>query len=380
MIRIKSDKIITPQGIIQGFIYADKGVITDVTEKAMPADEQYDLTGCYVSPGFIDLHTHGAGGYDFINSSPEAVSAGCRFHAAHGTTSLLPTVSAAPISVMEEAVAHIAAAKKAGNTGCNIIGAHLEGPYLSAAQCGAQRPDFITPPIKEDYLPLLQKYGEYIARWSYAPENDDGSFCRALREFGVLPSAGHTDAVYSDMVRASAGGCRLVTHLYSCTSTVTRNKGFRSLGVIESAFLSDDMFVEIISDGRHLPKELVQMIVKIKGRERVALITDSLAIAGTDVTEGITGGTAFIVEDGVCKLRDRSAFAGSIATADKLLAFMVKEAEFSVVDAVSMMTETPARILGINKGALTVGLDADITVFDDNFNIKAVFVAGNKVV
>ncbi len=380
MLKLKSDKIITPKGVEKGYLYAENGKITAVTDKDLPCDKFYDLSGLYVSSGFIDLHTHGAGGYDFINSSPEAVTAGCRFHAAHGTTSLLPTVSAAPISVMEEAVAHIAAAKEAGNTGCNIVGAHLEGPYLSAAQCGAQRPDFITPPIKEDYLPLLQKYGKYIARWSYAPENDDGSFCHALREFGVLPSAGHTDAVYSDMVRASEGGCNLVTHLYSCTSTVTRNKGFRSLGVIESAFLLDDMFVEIIADGRHLPKELVQMIVKIKGRERVALITDSLAIAGTDVTEGITGGTAFIVEDGVCKLRDRSAFAGSIATADKLLAFMVKEAGFSVVDAVLMMTETPARILGINKGALAAGLDADITVFDDNFNIKSVFVAGDKVI
>jgi N-acetylglucosamine-6-phosphate deacetylase len=178
------------------------------------------------------------------------------------------------------------------------------------------------------------------------------------------------------MGRAIENGCRLVTHLYSCTSTITRDHGYRSLGVIESAFLRDELYVELIADGSHLPKELVQMIVKIKGADKVALITDSLHIAGTETKEGIMGGTAFIVEDGVCKLRDRSAFAGSVATADKLLQFAVLNCGFDMATAVSMLTAVPAEILRLPKGKIEAGLDADLTVFDDDFQVSDVFVSG----
>ena len=152
----------------------------------------------------------------------------------HGTTSILPTVMAAPFDVMQRSLADISAAKKSGQVKSNLIGAHLEGPYLSAAQCGAQCPTYITPPIPEEYEALIEKYGTDIARWTYAPENDpDGSFASYLQAHGILPSAGHTDAKYRDVAVAIDHGMRLITHLYSCTSTVTRDHGFRSPGVIE---------------------------------------------------------------------------------------------------------------------------------------------------
>ena len=129
-------------------------------------------------------------------------------------------------------------------------------------------------------------------------------------------------------------GCNLVTHLYSCTSTVTRDHGFRHLGIIETAYLLPDMDVEIIADGRHLPPELIRMILRIKGREHVAMVTDCLPAAGLEQKEGIMSGTPYIVEDGVCKLPDRSAFAGSIATMDRLVRVAVQECGCSVSDAV----------------------------------------------
>lgn len=175
-------------------------------------------------------------------------------------------------------------------------------------------------------------------------------------------------------------GCKLVTHLYSCTSTVTRSGGFRSLGVIETVFLTDELFVEIIADGKHLPPELIKMIVKIKGADRVALITDSLQIAGTDIKSGVMGGTKFIVEDGVCKLHDRTAFAGSVATADRLVRVLTDNCGYDLPTAIKMMCETPARIMGLNKGDLRNGSDADIVVFDEKINISSVFVGGKKVV
>ena len=174
-------------------------------------------------------------------------------------------------------------------------------------------------------------------------------------------------------------GASLITHLYSCTSTITREYGFRSLGVIESAFLRDELYVEIIADGKHLPPELIKMIVKIKGKDKVALITDSLEIAGTDITEGEMSGTPFIVEDGVCKLKDRSAFAGSVATADRLIRVMVEECCFAVAEAAEMLTKVPAEILGVNKGRIVEGYDADLVVFDENITVTDVFVNGEKI-
>ena len=379
MIRIKSDKIIVKDKLFNGYLYIENGKITEISDSKKSADEIYDFTGKYVSAGFIDIHTHGAGGYAFMNSTVDDVVNGCNYHLAHGTTSIVPTISAGAFETMKNAVINISEARKSAELKCNILGAHLEGPYLSAKQCGAQCPVFITPPKKEDYESLIAEYGDDICRWTNAPENDaDGEFCKYLTDHGIIASAGHTDAKYCDMETAINNGCNLITHLYSCTSTVTRDHGFRSLGVIESAFLCDELFVEIIADGKHLPPELIKMIIKIKGTDKVALITDSLEIAGTDITEGVMSGTEFIVEDGVCKLKDRSAFAGSVATSDMLVRTLVFGCGFDIPTAVKMLTETPARILRVNKGLLAVGKDADITVFDDDMTVTDVFVGGKK--
>lgn len=379
MIEIKSDKIITPSGVKKGYLYFDNQTIVGVFDEQKPADKRYDLSGKYVSAGFIDMHVHGGAGHPFINGTVDDVIKGANFHLLNGTTSIMPTVSAGKFNTMAKAVENISAAKRSADAKSNIIGAHLEGPYLSAKQCGAQCPIFITPPKKEDYEKLVEDYGKYIARWTYAPENDkNGEFCKYLTTNGIIASAGHTDATYEDMKVAINNGCNLITHLYSCTSTVTRDHGFRNLGVIETAFLRDELFVEIIADGKHLPPDLIKMIVKIKGIDKVALITDSLEIAGTDIKEGVMSGTPFIVEDGVCKLKDRSAFAGSVATANGLIRVMVNDCGYSIPEAVYMMTAVPAKIAGLNKGELRVGFDADVIAFDDDINVSDVFVMGKK--
>ena len=378
MIKLKSDKIIVNQSLIEGYVYIDDGKIVEISNQNKPAEEEYDYTGKFVSAGFIDMHTHGAGGYAFMNSTVEDVINGCDYHLQHGTTSIVPTISAGEFETMKQAVINIHKAK--GKTKSNILGAHLEGPYLSPKQAGAQCPVFITPPKKEDYQGLVEEYGKSITRWTYAPENDEnGEFCKYLTEHNIIASAGHTDAKYQDMKVAIDNGCNLITHLYSCTSTITRDHGFRSLGVIESAYLRDELYVEIIADGKHLPPDLIKMIIKIKGTDKVALITDSLEIAGTDITEGVMSGTEFIVEDGVCKLKDRSAFAGSVATANRLIQTLVNECGYNVPTAVKMLTETPANILKLNKGKLEKGYDADVVVFDEQINVKAVFVGGEKI-
>lgn len=380
MERIKSDKIILNDKLFDGYIYFENGKIAEVTNVELPYDKEYDYTGRFVSAGFIDLHTHGGAGFDFINSEEDVIGAS-DFHLSHGTTSILPTISAAPISKMRNAVECIANVMKNGKSKANIIGAHMEGPYLSKEQCGAQCSDFITAPDPDEYKELIDAFPGAIARWSYAPENDpDGEFAEFLTKNSIIASAGHTNAIYQDIKTAMNKGMNLITHLYSCTSTVTRDHGFRRLGVIESAYLEDDIFVEIIADGKHLPPDLIKLILKVKGIDKVALVTDSLSLAGTKETSGKMVDTEYIIEDGVCKLKDRSAFAGSIATADVLIRTIHKEVGLSVVDAVYMMTEVPAKILGINKGRLAKEYDADIVVFDENITIESVFVSGKKEV
>ena len=380
MIEIKSDKIITPNGICSGYLYIDNELIDGFFDNKKNASVSYDFTGKYVSPGFIDLHTHGAGGYPFINCTEDDVINACNFHLKHGTTSIMPTVTAGAFETMKSSTEKIAAVKRENKALSNVIGAHLEGPYLSVKQCGAQCPAFITKPDKSAYKPFIDKFGDSIARWTYAPENDEnGEFCKYLTSHGIIASAGHTDAKYADMKTAIENGCNLVTHLYSCTSTVTRDHGFRSLGVIESTFLCDELYAEIIADGKHLPPELIKMIIKIKGADKTLLCTDSLAIAGTDVKEGVMSGTEFIVEDGVCKLKDRSAFAGSVATADRLVRVMVKECGYDVVTAVKTITEVPAKVAKIKAGKLERGYRADIVVFDEDINVSDVFVGGKII-
>ena len=378
---IKSSRIICPEGVFSGYLYFEDGKIKEITDREIPGAEILDAGDAWVSPGFIDTHTHGGGGNSFAGSAEEIV-AGCNFHLQYGTTSICPTIAADRFDRMAEAAANVCAAAKDPNLKSHILGSHMEGPYLSASQAGAQPPAHITPPVRENYEPFLKAYGNSVARWTYAPENDpDGIFADALRENGVVASAGHTDAIYPEMKKAMDHGCNLVTHLYSCTSMVTRDHGFRRLGVIETAWLEDDLYVEIIADGKHLPAELLKVIYKIKGSDRILLCTDSMQVAGCNMTQGRLQDIDFIIEDGVCKLPDRSAFAGSIATADRLVRVMVQETGASVPEAVKMITEVPARVMGLNNtGTLQPGLAADIVIFDDDIRIQKVFADGNCVV
>ena len=380
MQRIKSNHIITEGREFAGYVYFDGGKIVALTDEELPFDTELDASDDFVSAGFIDIHTHGGGGYPFEGSVDDIVS-GVNFHLTHGTTSICPTISAAPIDDMRRSLHNVGEAMKDPRVMAHIIGAYLEGPYLSLAQTGAQAGACITFPVKSDYEEIVKAYKGTLARWTYAPEHDEsGEFAACMQREGIVTSAGHTNATYKDMKAALDLGCHLVTHLYSCTSTVTRKQGFRSLGVIESTFLDDGITAEIIADGKHLPPELIRMIYKIKGTDGIIAVTDSLSLAGTDVRTGRMSQTDFIIEDGVCKLLDRSAFAGSIATADVLLRVLTGEVGIPFADAVRLITLNPARMMGLSaKGDIKAGYDADLVVFDRDVNVKHVFAMGEHV-
>ena len=371
----RNAQIITDGQILHNMdVIAEDGVIVNLqpgsVTKIEPEMHVVDLEGYYLTSGFIDLHCHGGAGYEFIDGTEESVVRACGIHMENGTRVLYPTISAMDIETTYRALEVIEKVKD--HCGLEIPGVHLEGPYLDKAYCGGQDSRFIRPPERAEYTKLLDRFDGLIARWTYAPEHDDGAFLDELNARGVIASIGHSSAEWDVVEKVCGKGCRLITHLYSCTSTITRHGGFRHLGIIESAYLLDDMFVEAIGDGCHLPPELLRLIVKLKGAERTCLITDAIRHAGLENCGFIVGGTEsvpYIIEDGVAKLADRSAFAGSIATTIRLVK-CAADAGIPLPEAVRMLTETPAKVMGLShKGRIEAGYDAQFTAFDSKFSV-----------
>lgn len=371
MVIYQNAKIISDGKILEGYeIVTENKKILEVVPQQTHESSVIDCKGAYIAPGFIDLHCHGAGGYEFIDADPDTFIKACEIHASHGTKVLYPTISACTYDTVYRALE--TAEKVIENCPLTVPGIHLEGPYLAPEMCGAQDTSYITPPVKEDYSRLIERFGKIIARWTYAPERDDGSFLQALNDNDIVASIGHSAAEYDTVKYASEHGCNLITHLYSCTSTITRHGGFRHLGIIETAYLLDDIYVEAIADGCHLPPELMRLIVKCKGSDKVCLITDAIRHAGmTEIPKTMSGteNVPYFIEDGVAKLADRSAFAGSIATTDVLLRRTVA-AGIPLAETVKMLTEVPAKIMGLTaKGKIASGYDADFIFFDEELNV-----------
>lgn len=387
-IKIYNGKLITPSGIWNdGSILITNGSITAISAQNIdaPYAMEIDAGGKYISPGFIDIHIHGGGGHDFMDNTVEAFLAIANIHARHGTTAMLPTTLTSSKEELLETLRIYGLADKQNTNGSEFIGMHLEGPYFSVKQCGAQDPKYIRDPDPKEYTEILTN-SAVIKRWSAAPELKGAiEFGKYVTSKGVIASIAHTDAIYEEVLIAMQNGYSLATHLYSGMSGVTRRNAYRYAGVIESAFLIDEMDVEIIADGIHLPPPLLKLVYKIKGARKTALITDAMRAAGMPEGESILGslknGLKVIVEGGVAKLPDRSAFAGSVATTNLLVHNMITMADVPLLEAVEMATLTPAKIMKIEnkKGTLAAGMDADIVIFDKDINIEMTIIKGKIV-
>jgi N-acetylglucosamine-6-phosphate deacetylase len=387
-LKIVNGQVITPKGILKGgnVLIAD-GKIAEISTSNIDAPNAsvIDAAGKYVSPGFIDIHVHGGGGHDFMDNTIDAFLGIAQLHARHGTTSMLPTTLSCEKADLLETLRIYDEANKLNTSGAQFIGVHIEGPYFAMSQRGAQDPRYIRNPDAEEYKEILSA-SKSIKRWSAAPELKGAiEFGRYMVSKSVLPAIAHTDAIYEDVIEAFNNGYALATHFYSAMSGVTRRNAFRYAGVIESAYLIDEMDVEIIADGVHLPAPLLKLVYKIKGPQHTVLITDAMRAAGMPPGESVLGslkdGTKVIVEDNVAKMPDRSAFAGSVATFDRLVRNMIKLAEVPLIEAIRMASETPARIMKINdrKGTLERGKDADIVIFDKDINIDTTIVSSEIV-
>jgi N-acetylglucosamine-6-phosphate deacetylase len=380
-------KLVLPDGLIQqGFLQVEGDKITelgDMTQYQSGESELIDCGGCYLSPGFIDLHVHGGGGYDYMDGTVEDMIGASRAHLRYGTTALLPTTLTSSDEELFAVVDAFHQAKTITEGMPELLGLHLEGPYFCEEQKGAQDTKYICHPTPEHYESIVEYADGAIKRWSVAPELPGAiQMMDHLSGQGILFSAGHTSATHEEMKLAFHHGVKLLTHFYSAMSSIKRENGMRILGVVESGYLLKGLSVELIADGMHLPPDLLRLILRCKNHDEICLCTDSMRGAcmpdGPSILGSIRDGQAVLVEQGIALMPDRSCFAGSVATTDRLVRVMVYQAGLAVWEAVRMMTLNPARFIGCDdhKGSLEIGKDADLVLFDENISVQAVYVRG----
>lgn len=386
-IKFKGDLLFDDRIERGGEICVEDGVITYAgkTKNDDCLYEVRDYSGFYIAPGFIDVHQHGGGGHDYMDGTKEAFIGAATLHAKYGTTTILPTTLTCPDEELFESFETLRKVQKIDYPGAYLYGMHLEGPYFSADQKGAQDEKYLKKPAPEHYGKVLEAAKGLIVRWTVAPEIEGAmELGDTLKQAGILPCMGHSNATIDVAKEARYHGYSHLTHFYSGMSSIIRIGGYRYPGLIEAGYLYDDLTVEIIADGKHLPETLLQLVYRSKGDRKTVLVTDAMRGAGQ--TEGktilgsLTNGQECFIEDGVAKMPDRKAFAGSVATADRLVRNMKELAGSGICSAVRMMTATPAELFGIKRrGFLREGYLADFAIFDENIHVTATVRGGETI-
>lgn len=377
--QIINGRILTPQGwLMDGSVLISDGKILEVTNSdlAVIGATVVDARGMYILPGFVAMNVHGGGGYDFKECTEEAFDGAIAAHMRHGATTIFPTLSSSSKAVIEKAIS-ICEKRMAGKSNSPVLGLHLEGPYLNAKMAGSLYE--VRNPDREEYTSILESTN-CIKRWDASPELPGAhDFARYLCSKGVLPAITHTEAEFDDIKAAYAVGFTHAAQFYNAMPGFHKRREYKYEGTVESVFLMDDMTVEVIADGKHLPSTILRLVYKLKGVERTCLVTDALSYAANEGNAALD--PRIIIEDGVCKLADHSSLAGSLATMDTLVRTMVQKADIPLADAVRMASETPARMMGVldRTGTLQRGKDADVIVMDRNLNIRAVWSLGKLV-
>lgn len=363
------------------------GVESNAVVTIPPELPRIDATNQFVVPGFIDIHVNGGGGGDALDATRDALAAMCATHAAGGTTSLVPTTVTAPLEVMCNAVRVIGEVAqdhrrgRAGN-GAQVLGAYIEGPFLSPQQKGAHNPDHLRIPAETDSRCLLD-LAEHIRMVALAPELPGSP--RLIEDFasrGVRTAVAHSQATYEEVMAVIELGTTHVAHLFSTMSSMFRKPGdYRKYaGVTEAALLSDDLSVEVVGDGYHVPEPLLRLALKNKPEGTLCVVTDAMRAAGKGPGHYKLSDMDILVEDGIALLPDRSLFAGSVATMDMCVRTLVTLGGLPIERAVRAATFDPARVVGVQgrKGSIRVGADADIVVLDDTLHVTDTVIGGRR--
>lgn len=341
-----------------------------------------DLSGKFLSPGFIDMHIHGGLRRDCMEATPAAFKAICEFHASGGTTGLALTTVTAPkdeITAVLEAAGRI---DPNATGGSRLLGIHIEGPYFSKEKPGAHTLHLIRNPNPLEYEDWLN-YSKRITQFTLAPELPGAlELIEDLQAHGIRASGGHSDAWDEEAIAAFAHGMRQVTHTYNCMSSARRRGPFRAAGLLEFAMGEPGILCELIADGYHVSPTLMRALYRAKGKDGIVLVTD--AGAGAGLAQGETfelGAITGVVEGGVALTEDRLALCSSTARMNQLVKVMAEQVDVPLIEAVQMASLNPALALGLEDeiGSLAGGLQADMVVLDDALNVEMTFVEGQRV-
>ncbi len=382
---LTNGRVILPQQIVIGnALLVEEGKIVGLAEMDAlgTAIEKIDVGGRYITPGLIDIHTHGALGHIFNEATDEAFTVITRENASRGVTSLLATTMTAPIPDLVRCLEFSRQWINHQYEGAQVMGVHVEGPYFCVAQAGAQDPANCHNP--NDGTPdMLLEHHNIIKMMSYAPELPGALELTArLTKLGIVPAAGHSNAKEEEVLAAINAGLRHIIHVWSAQSTTVREGPWRKPGLLEASLVFDELTVEMISDNKHLPPTLMKLAYKCIGADRLCVISD--ATNGAGLPEGThfrMGDIEYNVHDGVGMMLDRSAFAGSTTLLNQMIPILADAVGIPLVEVIRMATLTPARVIGLDdrKGSLEAGKDADLVIFEDDFTAWRTMIGGRWV-
>ncbi|SFV55340.1 N-acetylglucosamine-6-phosphate deacetylase [hydrothermal vent metagenome] len=362
-------KIIDNKEIIEGsYLLFDKKIV-EITKKLPPNIETIDANGAYLSAGFIDIHIHGSAGADVMDATPEALNSISNSILETGTTSFLATTMTMSNEDIESALANI---KKYRDEveGAKILGIHLEGPFLNPTKCGAQNPQYIQLPNFE----LIEPYIDTIKMITLAPEMDSADkFIEHLQINypHILLSIGHSDASFEETKESFRRGVSHATHLFNAMNPLHH----REAGIVGAVLDSDEVSCEIIADNIHIHPLFYNLLFKLK-KEQLILVTDAIRAGCMRSGEYSLGGQNVIVRDGEARL-ESGQLAGSVLKLNEALRNFYKHSEVSLPELIEMVTQIPARKLGLDMGELREGYSADLVLFDGKFNILKTFIDGD---
>ena len=366
-------KIVTGSSWIEGLaLLFDERVKDFIPEEAIPSDvERIDAGGAWIVPGFIDIHVHGGRGADAMDAEELSLNSIASGLAAHGVTAFCPTTMTMSPERIEAALDAVKRVMAMPREGATILGVHLEGPYISPGRVGAQDGTFVKPPDPE----FVHRMRDILRLVTFAPEEDEGhSFLKALKEEGVVPSIGHSQATYEQAMQAFSDGAMSVTHLFNGMPPFHH----RTPGLVGAA-LDADVFCELIADGVHSHPAVFRLLHRIKGLERVVLVSDAMRGAGLGDGEWDLGGQRVRVLGGRASLAN-GTIAGSVLTLDIAMKNYSDAVGLPLWEAVRRVSANPAKLIGEkHRGRLGPGYFADFALLDEEWRVKRTFIGGKEV-
>ncbi|MGF7397341.1 N-acetylglucosamine-6-phosphate deacetylase [Thermoanaerobacterium thermosaccharolyticum] len=343
--------------------------------KGLSGDNVIDADGNYVSPGFIDIHIHGSAGFDTMDGTFDAINAISKSIAKRGTTSFLPTTMTEDKNKIKNAIKNVYENKNRVE-GAEILGIHMEGPFINPKQKGAQDEKFILKPTIDNFVELGGDYIDIVKLVTIAPEIDGSlELIKFLKEKGIIVSVGHTDSTYDEVVAGFKAGITHATHVFNAM------RGFhhREVGTLGAIF-DLDISAELIADGIHSVFPAIRTLLKLKGKGNTNLITDAMMAA--NLSDGVyqLGGQDVYVKNGAARLKS-GVLAGSTLTLDKAVKNILTNTDLSLYESVALASYNSAKVIGVQdrKGIIKEGYDADIVIFDDDIDIKKTIVGGKIV-